>query len=119
LLSTLTYSSAILLLLQCSRHPSALPSFPTRRSSDLLGGCHRLAHFRRRPRHRVASQIHHAFGRLARGFDVIRIDPLIPLRHCIAHVFSLSSVSDSSGLSRVLAASLFHQFHEHFVRYTQ
>src|SRR5216683_137774 len=47
---------------------------------------HRAPHFRRRPRHRIAPQVHHTRLNLPRLHNLIRIHPLIPLRHCVAHL---------------------------------
>src|SRR5437868_1028927 len=59
--------------------------------TDLRRG-HRLPHFRGRPRHRVAAQIHDAFQGFPGQLRFVRIHPLIPFRHRVTHlVFPLSA----------------------------
>src|ERR1700731_2836476 len=55
---------------------------------------HRPPHLRRRPRHRIAPQVHHSRRNLPRLRNLIRIHSLIPLCNCVAHVplFSVNSV---------------------------
>src|SRR5713226_4664163 len=73
---------------------------------------HRPPHLRRRPRHRIAPQVHHSRRNLPRLRNLIRIHPLIPLRHCVAHLFLFSvngACPDRVGVpsvSSVLKASL-------------
>src|SRR5258708_195806 len=50
---------------------------------------HRTPHLCRRPRHSVAPQIHHSLRNLTRLHDLVRIDPLISLRHRVTHVLPL------------------------------
>src|SRR6267378_3030342 len=51
-----------------------------------LGFRHRPPHLHRRTRHRIATQIHHSRRNLAHVRQLIRIHPLIPLRHRITHI---------------------------------
>src|SRR5258708_10926971 len=50
---------------------------------------HRPPHLCRRPRHRVAPQVHHSLWNLPRLHDLVRIPPLISLRHRVTHVLPL------------------------------
>src|SRR5215472_17665039 len=65
-----------------------------------FGFRHRPPHLRRRPRHRVASQIHHAFECLPADFHLIRINSLVPLCHRVTHVCLFSFTAKSPGSLR-------------------
>src|SRR6266436_4101656 len=68
---------------------------------------HGPPHFHRRPRHRIAPQVHDALRNLSRHLrrHLIRTHPLIPFRHRIIHVFSL--LSNLCVLSVLCVKSLF------------
>src|SRR6266404_1074595 len=72
-----------------------------------LGFRHRPPHFRRRPRHRIAPQVHHSRRNLAHLRQLVRVHPLIPLRHRITHIVFLRALC--APLS-VLILFLFLQF---------
>src|SRR5260370_840256 len=55
-----------------------------------LGLRHRPPHLRRRPRHGIAPQIHHSRRHPPRLRNLIRIHPLIPLRHRVTHILLFS-----------------------------
>src|SRR4029077_20153116 len=69
---------------------------------------HRPPHLRSRPRHGIAPQVHHlrrSFPCYPRG-QMIRIPPLISLRHRITHVL-LVSVDSVLSMSSVLKTSFY------------
>src|SRR6267142_7105884 len=72
-----------------------------------LGFRHRPPHLRRRTRHRIAPQIHHLRRNLAHLRQLIRIHPLIPLRHRITHIVFLRTLYAPLSVLSVLILSLF------------
>src|SRR5882672_7358580 len=66
---------------------------------------HRAPHLWRRPRHRVAPQVHRSRRNLPRLRNLIRIHPLIPLRHHVAHVLLFSANGAHPDLVGVLSVS--------------
>src|SRR5260370_11491190 len=68
---------------------------------------HRPPHLRRRPRDRIAPQVHHARWNLPRLRQLIRIHPLIPLSHRITHVrpFSRTNIVIPSAARKLLFSS--------------
>src|SRR6266852_5852873 len=69
---------------------------------------HRSPHLRRRPRHRIAPQIHRSRRNLAHVRQLIRIHPLIPLRHRVTHFrFSPCPLCSLLSVFSVLILSVF------------
>ena len=74
-----------------------------------LGLGHGLSHLRCGPRHRIAPQVHHPLRNLSQLGNLIRIHPLIPLRHRVGHVRPSPCPAPAptrSGAHRDLATSL-------------
>src|SRR5260370_6625691 len=72
-----------------------------------FGHPHATPHLRRRPRDRIAPQVHHARWNLPRLRQLIRIHPLIPLSHRITHVrpFSRTNIVIPSAARNLLFSS--------------